>query len=190
MKTSRIWLLLLFLPAIGEAQQLAESSVVQASLSDFPNLHPLVVHVPIMLLIIAASTQLASLFLWKKPLNWITLLLLLGGVAGAVASSEWTHPHTHDLTPAAQQVLSLHDTYASWTLWLSGTALALKAVSLWGLKDRKWLELVVMAVVAGSAFTVGMAGHYGGTLVYIHGVGVQGNYLEEESVESTEVHQH
>ncbi len=134
MKTLRIWLLLLFLPAIGVAQQLAESSVVQASLSDFPNLHPLVVHVPIMLLIIAASTQLASLFLWNKPLNWITLLLLLGGVAGAVASSEWTHPHTHDLTPTAQQVLSLHDAYASWTLWLSGTALALKGVSLWGLK--------------------------------------------------------
>ena len=173
-------LLALFIPAIGLAQQIQQSSIVEASLSDFANLHPLVVHVPIMLLMVAACTQIASLFIYKKSLDWVTLLLLLGGVAGAIASSEWTHPRTQNLTPAAQQVLELHDTYASWTLWLSGAALVLKGISSWFLRDRKWLELVISAVVLGSAVTVGITGHYGGTLVYIHGVGVQGNYVKGE----------
>ncbi len=178
------------LPAMGFAQRIEQSSVVNASLSDFPNLHPLVVHVPIMLLLLAVCTQLATFFVWKKPLDWITLLLLLGGVAGALAASELTHPHTQGLTPAAQQVLNLHDTYAEWTLWLSVTALVLKGVNLWVLTNRRWLEVMVAVVVAGSAVTVGLAAHYGGTLVYLHGVGVQGNYVEGQSDHITEDEPH
>lgn len=180
----------LLVPIVGFAQRIEESSVVNASLSDFANLHPLVVHLPIMLLMIAACTQLASIFIWKKPLNWVTLLLLVGGVAGAIASSKLTHPHTHGLTPAAQQVLALHDTYADWTLWLSVAGLTLKSVSMWLVKDRRWLEVAIAVVVSGSAVTVGMTGHYGGTLVYIHGVGVQGNFLESESGNSHKGHHH
>ncbi len=56
-------LLAIVLPAVGFAQRIEESAVVNASLSDFPNLHPLVVHVPIMLLLLAAGTQLATFFL-------------------------------------------------------------------------------------------------------------------------------
>lgn len=183
-------LLAIVLPAVGFAQRIEESAVVNASLSDFPNLHPLVVHVPIMLLLLAAGTQLATFFLWRKPLDWITLLFLVGGVAGVVGASNLTHPHTHDLSPAAQQVLSLHDTYADWTLWLSVAALVLKGISLWVLTARRWLEVVVSVVVAGSAVTVGLAAHYGGTLVYLHGVGVQGNYVEGQSDHITEDEPH
>ncbi|CAH1002593.1 hypothetical protein LEM8419_03465 [Neolewinella maritima] len=187
MKYSLLLLLLtIVLPVLGVAQQIEESSVVNASLAEFSNLHPLVVHVPIMLLLLATCTQLATFFIWKEPLDWITLLLLAGGVAGALAASNFTHPHTHGLTPAAQQVLNLHDTYAGWTLGLSVAALVMKGVSLWILRGRRWLEIVVLLAVGGSASTVGMAAHYGGTLVYIHGVGVQGNYMEGQSDPSEE----
>lgn len=183
-------LLFLFVPATAVAQQIQESALVDASLADFPNLHPIVVHVPIMLLMVAALTQIGSLFVWKKPLDWVTLLLLLGGVAGAIAASEWTHPHTTGLTEAASQVLAHHDTYAAWTLWLGVGALVLKGVSIWLLRGRRWLEWVIALVVTGSAVAVGLTGHYGGTLVYIHGVGVQGNFVEGESDHDADGHTH
>jgi len=186
----KMLLFLFVLPSLVVAQQIQESSVVNASLSDFPNLHPIVVHVPIVLLMVAVFTQIGSLFIWKKPLDWVTLLLLLGGVAGAIAASKFTHPHTENLTDAAKQVLAHHDNYASWTLWTSSSALLLKGVSIWLLQGRNWLEWLVALVVTASAVTVGLAGHYGGTLVYIHGVGVQGNYVEGESDNNTENHPH
>jgi uncharacterized membrane protein len=171
-------LIIFLLPLLSRAQQLQESTVADAALSDLPNLHPVVVHVPIMLLAVALVTQIGSLFKWKKPLDWVTLLVLAGGVAGALGAGLVFHPHTHGLTPAAQQVLDSHDTYAYWTMGLSGAALLLKIAGMWLIAGQRWLELLTTLVLAGSAFTVGMAGHYGGTLVYIHGVGVQGNYVE------------
>ncbi|PHK99440.1 hypothetical protein CGL56_08285 [Neolewinella marina] len=172
---------MLLLPLAVFAQVLQESTVVDASLNDFANLHPLIVHLPIMLLPVALATQVASLFLWKQPLGWVTLIALAGGVAGAVAAGLIFHPHTLDLTSAAQEVLDRHDSYAYWTVGLSTTALILKTGDLWLFQKKRWLELLTTLVLAGSAFTVSMAGHYGATLVYLHGVGVQGNYVTGES---------
>ena len=171
-------LLTLLLPAAAAAQQLQESTVVNPSLSQLPNLHPLVVHVPIMLLIVAALTQVACFFVWKRQLDWMTFLLLAGGVVGAFLSGEVFHPHTVGLTPAAQQVIELHDTWADYTIWSSVLALILKGVSLFWLRGPRWAEIAVTLVLAFSAVAVSITGHYGGTLVYLHGVGVQGNFVE------------
>ena len=171
--------LTLLLCAVAAAQQLRESTVVDPSLSDFPNLHPLVVHVPIVLLIVAVLTQLASFFVWRKQLDWITLLVLAGGVAGAFLSGEVFHPHTTGLTEAAQRVMDRHDTWADYTIWSSAVALLLKGLSLFWLRGPRWAEILVTAVLVFSAVAVSVTGHYGGTLVYLHGVGVQGNYVED-----------
>ena len=172
-------LLTFLLPIAAAAQQLQESKVVNPSLSELPNLHPLVVHVPIMLLIVALVTQLASFFLWRRQLDWITFLLLAGGVAGAFLAGEVFHPHTTGLTDAAKEVMDRHDTWADYTIWSSALALVLKGVSLFWLSGVRWMEIVVSLVLAFSAVAVSVTGHYGGTLVYLHGVGVQGNFVEE-----------
>lgn len=190
LKPSLIFAALCLIPVLGVAQQLQESTVVNAALSDFPNLHPIVVHLPVVLLPLALLSQLASFFIWRKPLGWVTLACLLGGIAGAILAVTLTHPHTHDLTPAASQVLGLHDKYSEWTLWLSGAALVGKGLSLWLLPDRRWLEVLITLVICGAAYTVSMTGHYGGTLVYIHGVGVQGNFIEGESDHGTDEQPH
>ncbi len=36
-------------------------------------------------------------------------------------------------------------------------------------------------ILAGSAYTVGQAGHYGAALTHLHGIGVEGKYLENTS---------
>ncbi|GAB3831987.1 hypothetical protein GCM10028895_52440 [Pontibacter rugosus] len=52
------------LPAAGVHTEVHEHtpSEVHASLSDFPNTHPLIVHFPIMLLLVAAAVLLANIF--------------------------------------------------------------------------------------------------------------------------------
>ena len=172
--------ILLLTSMVLSAQSLETSGVVHASFSDFANLHPIVVHLPVVLLPLALLSQLASLFIWQRPLQWVTLVALVGGVAGAVLAVTLTHPHTEGLSTAAQEVLTYHDTYASWTLWLGVAALVSSAASLWLMRHR-WVRVVTLLLITGSAVAVGLAGHYGGTLVYIHGVGVQGNYVEGES---------
>lgn len=157
---------------------ITESEVVDAAMSDFSNLHPLVVHFPIVLLLIAFLTQMASFFLWKKQLNWTTLLLLLGGFLGAYVASTLVHPHTTGLTEAASLVLEKHDAFADYTMWLSGIGLLLKTISLFFFKDKVWFEIIIALALAGAAFSVSKAGHYGATLAHIHGVGVQGNFIE------------
>ncbi|MEZ4940653.1 MAG: DUF2231 domain-containing protein [Saprospiraceae bacterium] len=154
------------------------STVVEARWSDFPSLHPLLVHFPIVLLLLAFLTQLLALFVWKKELSLITGILLLGGFAGAYLVSTFFHPHTSELSEAAQQVLDLHDRYANYTIWASGIALLLKVASHFLLQRKLWIEVLVVAAIAGAGWSVSHAGHYGATLVHLHGVGPQGKYLE------------
>lgn len=157
---------------------ITESSIVDASMDDFSTLHPLVVHFPIVFLLLAFLTQVAAFFLWKKQLNWITLLLLAGGFLGAYVASSFVHPHTTGLSEAAKMVLEKHESLASYTLWLSGVGLLLKATGQFLLKDKIWLEILIALLLAGATTTVSIAGHYGATLTHIHGIGVQGNFIE------------
>ena len=156
-------------------------TIVEAEFSDFPNLHPLMVHFPIVLLILAFFSQLAALFIWKKELSLITGILLLAGFIGAYLVTTVFHPHTGELDEAAKQVLGLHDQYADFTVWTSGLALLLKMVSHFFLRRKWWMEILVALALAGAAFSVSKAGHYGATLVHLHGVGPQGEYLETDS---------
>jgi uncharacterized membrane protein len=171
-----------------DEHQEMNSTIIEARLSDFPSLHPLLVHFPIALLLLAFLTQLLALIVWKKELSLITGILLLGGFAGAYLVSTFFHPHTGELGTAAQQVLDLHDQYADYTILASGIALLLKAVSHFILKRRLWVEILVVVAIAGAVWSVSKAGHYGATLVHLHGVGPQGKYLETD--EDGHEHEH
>ena len=107
-----------------------------------------------------------------------TLLLLLGGFLGAFVASTFVHPHTIGLTDSASAVLEKHDQFAYLTIWLSGVGLLLKSISLFFIKDKAWLEIIIALLLVGAAITVSKAGHYGATLAHIHGVGTQGHFIE------------
>lgn len=151
---------------------------VSADFEDFPNLHPMVVHVPIMMLPLAALLQLIGFFVFKREISWIVLGIIVFGFLGAYLAAVSTHPHVAELPEHAQKVYDAHDMYAMWTLWLSGIAVLLKTGSHFFLKRAVWAEGIVALVLLASAYTVSMAGHHGSQLVFIEGVGPQGNYLE------------
>ncbi|KAA6439665.1 hypothetical protein FEM33_11185 [Dyadobacter flavalbus] len=151
----------------------------QHGLSEFPTLHPLVVHFPIVLLIIAALLQWVGLLVYKKEITIVAWALLLLGFIGAYASSTWFHAHTSQLAPAIQAVLEEHEKYASYTQWLSGIALLVQSVNLFFLKRNVWVNASMAIVMSAAAFFVAYTGHHGAELVHKHGVGAKGYLLEQ-----------
>lgn len=160
------------------AQHMQEPSTVHASLDDFPNRHPLFVHFPIVLLLVAAAVQLANIYFLRKSLDWVVTLGVLVSFATAWYVTKIDHPHTDGLTAHAKLVLEQHDLYADWTIYLAGIALVSQLLNQFLFKGKRWSVAVVALVLAGAAYSVAMAGHYGAQLVFIEGVGPQGKYLD------------
>lgn len=153
---------------------------VQVGFDAFPNLHPLVVHFPIVLLLLGGFLQLIHLFVLKRNLDWVILLCAGAGFIGAYIAGVYAHPHAHELSETAKQVLAKHDLYAEWTIYASALAAVLKLVSLFFYKQKRGFEIAVFVVMGIAAYSVAEAGHFGSQLVYIEGVGPQGDYLEPE----------
>jgi uncharacterized membrane protein len=158
----------------------ANPGSVHASLDDFPNRHPMVVHFPIVLLLVAAAVQLANIFFLKKSLDWVTTIAVLISFGAAYYVTKIDHPHTEGLTAHAKLVLEQHDFYADWTIYLSGIALVAQLFNQFLFKGKRWSVALVAVILAGAAYSVSMAGHYGAQLVFIEGVGPQGKYLDTD----------
>lgn len=166
----------------NESHKAAEpGEPVKASLDSFPNLHPLVVHFPIVLLLLAGLLQLIQLFVLNRNLDWVILLCVGVGFIGAYIAGVYAHPHTHNLTEAAKKVLEQHDKFAEWTIYASALGAVLKLGSLFLIRKKRLFEIAVFLILGLAAFSVSEAGHYGAQLVYLEGVGPQGKYLETEA---------
>lgn len=164
-------------PATSTANE-SGSGDVQASFDQFPNLHPLVVHFPIVLLLLAALLQIIQLFVMNRNMDWVIFLAVGCGFIGAFVAGELFHPHAHDLSGMAKKVMEHHDKFAEWTIYSSALAAVLKLISVFFVKQKRGFEIAVVAVLLFSAYSVAEAGHYGSQLVYIEGVGPQGSHIE------------
>lgn len=153
---------------------------LSADLDDFPSVHPLIVHFAIVLIVIAAVLQVVNLIFLKKDFAWVVTGLIVIGFTTAVLASTKFHPHTHDLSEHAKAVLSLHDQYARWTLYVTGLAGALQIINLFLFKRKRWAFGVVAIAMLSATYCIIHAGHYGAQLVHIEGVGPQGKFLEIE----------
>lgn len=157
-----------------------EPSTAHATPDDFPSKHPLIVHFPIVLLLVAAVVAIGNIIYIRKELNWIVTIATVIGFTTAFVAARFVHPHTTGLTAHAQLVLDQHDLYADWTIYLGGFGLVAQVLSHFIFKGRRWSVLVVALILTGTAYAVAMAGHYGAQLVHIEGVGPQGRFLETE----------
>lgn len=152
---------------------------VTADFEDFPNLHPLVVHVPLIFLLLVIVFQVLAFIVYKEAMSWCALGSIVIGFVGAYAAAVWTHPPVavSELPEHANQVYQTHDMWATRALWLSGIGAFLKIISHFILKRKAWAEIIVLLVFLGSGYSVTMAGHHGSQLVFIEGIGPQGKYM-------------
>ncbi len=151
---------------------------ITASLDDFPHLHPLIVHFPIVLLVMAVALQLANVIFQKPVLDWVVTAFLFLGFVGAYLSTSLVHPHTNGLETKAALVLQEHDIWAYRTVYLAGAALTVQLLAQFKWKMR-WMKIAVFVVVLLAGVSVSITGHYGAQLVHIEGVGPQGKFLED-----------
>ncbi len=159
-----------------QSLQLVVSLVPDISFSGFPNYHPMVVHFPIVLLIIAVVAQLICVF---KPANstlrWGTFYLLLGGTVSAFLAINVFDAHVSgDVSNEIFDVYETHHLFADLTFWAAVVATTLRLIANVWLRIR-WIELLLMIIVLLTAILVVVTGHYGASLTYVHGVGPQGN---------------
>lgn len=143
--------------------------------SEFPTLHPMIVHVPVTLIPLAFVLALIGLFVAQRTFLWLALAFAVIGLAGGVIAAFPTHPHTHGLSQAAESTLTKHDFFAYTTLWLTSLAVLAAAICVWN--PARWSRIGLALVLLLASLSVALTGHYGGTLAYVHGIGSQGRFL-------------
>jgi len=154
--------------------------------SDFPNLHALVVHFPLVLLLVAAALQAVLVFKDWQQVRWTALVAMAGGFAGGIAASTTFHAMPRGLPPKAAAIFAVHEQYAGYTLWLAGITLLLAGVGEYFQIRRRAYAVLVLLPALAAAGAVSWAGHHGAQLVYVEGVGPKGNMVMSEEEEAQE----
>ncbi|MGC8595798.1 MAG: DUF2231 domain-containing protein [Candidatus Kryptoniota bacterium] len=133
------------------------------------NIHPLFVHFPIVLALIAALFELLSLLLKKETLfNMTSGLVVLTAIAaiataitGLIAGGSVPHP---------DEAHPLMDTHK--ILELIGGSLSI-VTTLWVIFLKKRARIVRTILILLTAVIISYGGFYGGRLVYEYGIGTQ-----------------
>jgi uncharacterized membrane protein len=145
-------------------------------MSPWPNWHPLVVHFPLALVLIATPLLLAARLLrnealastaavvgtWNLCLGAVAALFALATGLGAVLDL--------DVGEAARQAISLH------TKWAMFTSLLLVLLAVWrgaGTAPGSRPSWVFIVVLLAAAAALVVTGYRGGENVYEFGVGVR-----------------
>ena len=142
---------------------------------DLTHLHPMIVHFPIALLIVAFLADLGGLVLKKDFFNKVGLLLLVLGTAGVVAAYFSGHSAAEGLTEAGPLKMAMenHEDAALVTLWIIVATMVVRLALVAFKKYQgmvRWVPLVLFLVGVAS---VARTGYYGGELVFKHAAGVQ-----------------
>lgn len=135
--------------------------------------HPVFVHFPIALAILAAALELAGAAFkhdgLKQAAAWNLRFAFLGALAALRTGFQAEEGVPHE--SAAHEIMELHETLAIVFTCVAG---ALAALSFFFHKPAvAKLRPVYALLLVAAAVTVGYGGHLGGTMVYEHGIGTE-----------------
>lgn len=142
---------------------------------EFPNLHPLVVHFPIVLIILAFVIHLLSYFV-SWDLHAINVWILAVGFISSLIAAYVLHPHAVDLTDNQLSILEEHELFSYITVVLSGIGIAFY----WKTKEEQdslnWKKIVVSVTLGLATLFISLAGHHGAQLTHIENVNTNNNH--------------
>lgn len=154
-----------------------------------PNIHPLLVHFPIALLVSAIIANFISFFI---PDNWwdetkTTILYVSGTLFAGITYYSGTLAADSVFLPAeAQSVLTEHADWAEYLLWFFAIFALLRIAFHWfDLFERKVFKVIAFITVLPGLLMVFETAEYGGKMVYGYGAGT-GQLLQAEQQESLE----
>ncbi len=154
--------------------QLEEKRIVGKwlGLDEFPTLHPMVVHLPVVLLPFAFLLLLIEFFSRSKSPQLPSIIATLGGTTGALMASYWLHPHVESISKDALEVLEAHDLFAYITTgFATGASMCLLLRYFrWNSPDRRWWTGSALILLFFSSLSVAATGHLGATLSHVHQV--------------------
>ena len=154
--------------------QLEEKRIVGKwlGLDEFPTLHPMVVHLPVVLLPFAFLLLVIEFFSRSKSPQLPSIIATFGGTAGALMASYWLHPHVESISRDALEVLEAHDLFAYITTGLaSGASMCLLLRYFrWNSPDRRCWTGSALILLFFSSLSVAATGHLGATLSHVHQV--------------------
>ena len=141
-------------------------------LDEFPTLHPMVVHLPVVLLPFAFLLLVIEFFSRSKSPQLPSIIATFGGTAGALMASYWLHPHVESISRDALEVLEAHDLFAYITTgFASGASMCLLLRYFrWNSPDRRWWTGSALILLFFSSLSVAATGHLGATLSHVHQV--------------------
>jgi len=151
-----------------------------SSLESGAKLHAIAVHTPVALSILGVPLVLVTAFVQRekntlRTISLIAYLLLVGTAFGAVRTGDMARSEVPSLASAeVWDLLEQHEQMGE-AVWIFGAVTAacllLSYVPVPGFRNVL-MALAALAAMATASW-VGVTGHYGGDLVYTHGVGTQ-----------------
>jgi uncharacterized membrane protein len=148
---------------------------------DLMNLHPMIVHFPIALLIVGCVSDIAGAAFKRDFFSRAGFYLLLLGTLGVIAAYLSGDRAGEGLAEggALKQALETHQGAAVLSLWLM-TATSVVRIFMVASKRFtgavRWIPVIMFIV---SVLSIARTGYYGGELVFKHAAGVQLSILKE-----------
>jgi uncharacterized membrane protein len=157
-------------------------------------LHPALVHFPIVLILVGAVLAVTAAFTRRWHLPWLAAGLLLGGALGAFAAARTGHQDGEivgEISASAEQLLDEHQEWGERTRNLAVVAALFAIVSAAIVRNpraARGIGIAAALVAAAAAYAVSTTGHYGGKMVYKHGVGINAAAGEQLAAEAAPSH--
>lgn len=140
-----------------------------------PVLHPVVVHFPVALSVVALVT--AGIWLWRNRPEWWRVTLLMQSLAAlgtliAVQTGEAMQEQSEGVA-MVDQFVELHESTGERALWLLGLSLVILLFTRWmGARETEYAgvrfrwRLAAFVAVLATAVLVGLTAHIGGLMTW------------------------
>jgi Cu(I)/Ag(I) efflux system membrane fusion protein len=142
---------------------------------DFPNYHPLIVHFPIVLIVLAFSLHLLSYIVdWNiHKLN--VGILVVGVLTGSIAAFI-IHPHAENLTDVQLAILEEHELLSYITIALGSLASVVYWKTIKMQDSINWKKISLTVLLGLGTVFISLSGHHGAQLTHIEKVNTNSNH--------------